>query len=76
MTLKELIKKLKAFDCEALRDKEVSHYFATDLGYGYEEVVTDVKFDPKNGRIVLSCSKPKSIIWDSNLMLRVEEEQK
>ena len=36
MTLKELLKKLKAFDCAALNGGEVSHYFVTKDAYGYE----------------------------------------
>lgn len=35
MTLKELLKKLKAFDCAALNESEVSHYFLTKGAYGY-----------------------------------------
>lgn len=35
ITLKELLKKLKAFDCAALNESEVSHYFVTKGAYGY-----------------------------------------
>lgn len=75
MTLGQLIKKLKAFDCPALRDKEVAHYFVSKNCYGYEEIVTNVSFDPKNGRIVLTCEDPKNKNWDSNIMVSYEDKK-
>lgn len=76
MVLKEFIKKLKAFDCEALNNKEVSHYFVSKDAYGYEEVITDVMFDPKNNRIVLISEDPKQKLWDSNIMVKHENNKK
>ena len=72
MTLKELLKKLKAFDCAALNGSEVSHYFASK-GYGYEEIVEDVMCDPKRNRIVLMCKDPEQCLWDSKTMVKYEE---
>lgn len=72
MTLHELIKKLKAFDCDALKCKEVAHYFVSKDAYGYEEIVTDVMFDPVNGRIVLVCEDPKQKRWESQYMVKNE----
>ena len=73
MKLKELLKKLKAFDCAALNESEVSHYFVTKDAYGYEEIVEDVMFDPKRKRIVLICKDPEKCLWDSNIMVKYEE---
>ena len=74
MTLKELLKKLKAFDCAALNESEVSHYFATKGAYGgYEEIVEDVMFDPKRKRIVLICKVPEKCLWESNTMVKYEK---
>lgn len=72
MTLRDFIKRLKAFDCEALRDCEVTHYFADKLAYGYEEKVRDVTFDPKSGRIVLECEPPVAKILP-DLMWRYKD---
>lgn len=73
MKLKELLKKLKAFDCAALNESEVSHYFVTKDAYGYEEIVEDVMFDPKRKRLVLICKDPEQCLWDSNTMVKYEE---
>lgn len=73
MTLKELLKKLKAFDCAALNESEVSHYFATKGAYGYEEIVEDVMFDPKRKRIVLVCKVPEKCLLESNIMVKYEK---
>ena len=73
MTLKELLKKLKAFDCPALNGSEVSHYFSTKLGYGYEEIVEDVMYDQKRNRIVLKCKEPEQCLWDNKTMVKYEE---
>lgn len=79
MILKDLIKKLKAFDCQALNSKEVTHYsvgyFVSKDVYGYEEIVQDVMFDPKNNRIVLICEDPKQKIWDSAIMVKCENDE-
>jgi len=75
MKLKELLKKLRAFDCDALNESEVSHYFATKLGYGYEEIVEDVEFDPKRKRIVLLCKDPEQCLWDAKTMVKYEEKK-
>ena len=75
MKLKELLKKLKAFDCNALNESEVSHYFVTKDAYGYEEIVEDVMFDPKRNRIVLICKDPKQCLWDSKTMVKYEERE-
>ena len=72
MKLKELLKKLKAFDCAALNEIEVSHYFVTKDAYGYEEIVEDVMFDPKHKRIVLKCKNPEKCLWDSKTMVKYE----
>lgn len=76
MVLKEFIKKLKAFDCEALDNKEVAHYFVSKDAYGYEEIITDVMFDPKNNRIVLISEDPKQKLWDSKIMVKHESNKK
>ena len=76
MVLKEFIKKLKAFDCEALDNKEVAHYFISKDAYGYEEIITDVMFDPKNNRIVLISEDPKQKLWDSKIMVKHESNKK
>ena len=73
MTLKELLKELKAFDCAALNGGEVSHYFVTKDAYGYEEIVEDVMYDPKRNRIVLICKDPEQCLWDSKTMVKYEE---
>lgn len=75
MILKDLIKKLKAFDCQALNNKEVAHYFVSKGAYGYEEIVQDVMFDPKNNRIVLICKDPEQKIWDSTIMVKCENDE-
>lgn len=75
MILKDLIKKLKAFDCQTLNSKEVAHYFVSKDAYGYEEIVQDVMFDPKNNRIVLICEDPKQKIWDSAIMVKCENDE-
>ena len=76
MVLNEFIKKLKAFDCEALDNKEVAHYFVSKGAYGYEEIITDVMFDPKNNRIVLISEDPKQKLWDSKIMVKHESNKK
>lgn len=76
MVLKEFIKKLKAFDCEALNNKEVAHYFVSKDAYGYEEIITDIMFDPKNNRIVLISEDPKQKLWDSEIMIKHESNKK
>ena len=75
MTLKELINKLKAFDCDALNNKEVAHYFVSKNCYSYEEIVNDVYFDPSNNRIVLVCEDPKQKLWDTKNMVSYEEKK-
>lgn len=74
MTLRDFIKRLKAFDCEALRDCEVTHYFLSNSAYGYEEIVMDVTFDPKNGRIVLECEAPVAKLLP-DLMVRYKDKK-
>lgn len=73
MTLKELLKKLKAFDCAALNESEVSHYFLTKGAYGYQEIVEDVMFDHKRKRIVLVCKDQEQCLWESNTMVKYEK---
>lgn len=75
MTLKELLKKLKAFDCAALNGSEVSHYFVSRDAYGYEEIVKDVMYDPKRNRIVLICKDPEQRLWGSTTMVKYEEKK-
>lgn len=76
MILKNFLKKLKAFDCEALNNKEVAHYFVSSNVNGYEEIVTDVVFDPKNNRIVLICDSPKQKLWDSSGFIKCESNER
>lgn len=69
MKLGELIDALKAFDCPALRDMEVTHYFADKSLYSYKEDVNGVAFDTENKRIVITCDEPESYLWyPKNLM--------
>lgn len=72
MTLKDLIRKLKGFECEALKDKEVVHRFVTKLGYGYKEVVQDVYFDAGTGDFVIITGREQEAKWDdkANVVLR------
>ncbi|MCR4564816.1 MAG: hypothetical protein K5651_01860 [Bacteroidales bacterium] len=76
MELKELIKKLKAFDCEALRKKDVVHYFVSNGGYSYMENVTSVYFDGEKGRIVLLCDDPVQVLHGHKANITTEEERK
>lgn len=72
MTLKDLIRKLKGFDCEALKNKEVVHRFVTKLGYGYKEVVRDVYFDAGTGEFVIITGPEQQSKWDdkANVVLK------
>ena len=73
MTLKELLEKLKAFDCAALNEIEVSHYFATKGEYGYEEIVEDVMFDTNRKHIVLICKDQEQCLLESKTMVKYEK---
>lgn len=76
MTLKELLKKLKAFDCEALRDKDVVHYFASSNAYSYLERVKDVYFDAEKGRFVIVCEDPVQAQWGNKANITVNKDKK
>lgn len=76
MTLKELLKKLKAFDCEALRDKDVVHYFVSSNTYSYLERVKDVYFDGEKGRFVIVCEDPVQAFWGDKANITVNEDKK
>lgn len=69
MSLGVLIDALKAFDCPAFRDMEVTHYFADKNLYSFKEDVKGVAFDTVNRKIVLICEDPEQFLWDGkNLM--------
>ena len=72
MNLKQLIKKLKAFDCEAIRNKPVVHRFTTSNLYGYIEEIDDVSYDTKHNLIILHTAEPKSNVWDSKTDIKLE----
>ena len=76
MNLKEFIKKLKAFDCDALRSKEVVHYFVSKGGYSYMEKVNTVYFDGEKGRIVLLCDDPVQVLHGHKANITTEEESR
>ena len=73
MTLKELINRLNAFNCEALADKEVAHFFSSSNAYGYKEVIDDVVYNPKNEMFMIKCKDPESCNWDFNNVIKVEQ---
>lgn len=73
MKLKELIKKLKGFECDALKDKVVVHRFVTSNGYGYKEEVEDVYFDARNGAFVIVTGKEVGENWRNDAELRLED---
>jgi hypothetical protein len=73
MKLKELVKKLKGFECDALKDKVVVHRFVTNNGYGYKEVVEDVYFDARSGEFVIVTGKEESSNWRNDAELRLED---
>lgn len=73
MNLKQLIKCLKAFECEAIRNKPVVHRFTTSNLYGYIEEINDVSYDTKNNLIILHTAEPKENIWDSKTDIKIDK---
>lgn len=76
MNLDELTKKLKGFDCEALRGKPVVHRFVSSGTYSYIEEVEDVFFDAVRGEIVLTCKDPQKALWDNKAIVSFNPEPK
>ena len=75
MTLDELIKKLQSFNCKALKDKEVAHFFNTELGYCYAEKVIDVTFDQENDCFLLFTEKEVGIRYHKDRQIKLKEKK-
>lgn len=75
MTLRDLIKKLNAFKCDALLDKEVAHCFA-EKGYGYKETVIDVVFDANKGLFMIKCGDIEHHCWDDKAIVSADGKEK
>lgn len=75
MNLKELIKKLKQFDCEALSDKEVVHLFVSSNAYGYKEIVEDVVYNASQKMFVIQCSQPQQCNWDEKAIIHTKDKK-
>lgn len=75
MSLKELIEKLKGFNCNALKNKEVAYCFSTKLGYTYKEIVKDVIYDAKNERFEIITGEAESTRADHSCVIMYENEK-
>lgn len=69
MSLEELINKLNAFNCDALRNKNVSHCFVSNLGSYYIEDIEDIFFDLKNDTITIQTKNERAVHFDKERIL-------
>lgn len=70
MTLEQLIDKLQAFNCDALKDKEVAHFFMSSGAYTYRENVSDVYYDAKKGMFRIECEEPVGCLYDNDCLIK------
>ena len=73
MKLGELIEKLERFNCEAFKNKEITHVFQDKMFYSFKEDIKNIAYDPRNDRLVIITDEPKSSRWDSSEFVLGEE---
>lgn len=68
MSLKELIEKLKGFDCAALNNKEIVYIFSTQYIY-FKVSIEDIIYNATNERFEIITGEPEPTkINDDNVI--------
>lgn len=70
MKFKEFLKLIKQFDCKALEDKEVEHFFVDSNLYTYKETVIDFAYDKDSDKFTIICDKPESFYFKTTHFIK------